>query len=226
MMRFRCTAFESLENRLLLDAGGFPAAAPIEFPVDVDGVHGPPFETPQAHGPRFPEPPAFGRPDEIPRFENPPAHGSRFDEPPAHGRPDGLGPSQDRPMDADPSDALPVVDHPEQPEEEPLQGRMPEAKTPPKYGPRFDDPPAHGPGDTSPRFESPPAHGPRQFAGDTNGDGMFDRKDIVQVLQAGKYGTGRFATFEQGDWNGDGVFDGTDIVVALQFGPYVRHPHL
>ena len=57
-------------------------------------------------------------------------------------------------------------------------------------------------------------------SGDTNGDGVFDRRDISAVLQAGKYMTDRQASFAEGDWNGDGVFDKLDIVLALQTGSY------
>ncbi len=57
--------------------------------------------------------------------------------------------------------------------------------------------------------------------GDSNGDGIFDQLDIVQVLQAAKYLTGEPATYEEGDWNVDGVFDQLDIVAALQTGNYL-----
>jgi hypothetical protein len=57
--------------------------------------------------------------------------------------------------------------------------------------------------------------------GDANGDGQFDQQDIVAVLQAGKYRTGRAATFAEGDWNGDGVFDQFDIMAALRTDRYV-----
>ena len=51
--------------------------------------------------------------------------------------------------------------------------------------------------------------------GDSNRDLRFDQLDIVFVLQASKYLTDEFATFEQGDWNGDGVFDQSDIIDVL-----------
>jgi hypothetical protein len=57
-------------------------------------------------------------------------------------------------------------------------------------------------------------------AGDSNRDGLFNQLDLVQVLQAGRYDTGQFATWQQGDWNGDGVFNNYDIVAALQAGTY------
>jgi hypothetical protein len=59
-------------------------------------------------------------------------------------------------------------------------------------------------------------------AGDANRDSWFDLEDILQVLQTGKYLTGKPATWDEGDWNGDGVFDQLDIVAALRTGTYVR----
>jgi hypothetical protein len=61
--------------------------------------------------------------------------------------------------------------------------------------------------------------------GDSNRDGQFDQRDIVEVLQAAHYLTGQPATFSEGDWNGDGVFDQRDIVTALQTGNYLRGPY-
>ena len=52
--------------------------------------------------------------------------------------------------------------------------------------------------------------------GDANGDGRFDRLDIVQVLQRGKFMTEEFAGWQDGDWNLDGRFDQQDLVAALQ----------
>lgn len=60
--------------------------------------------------------------------------------------------------------------------------------------------------------------------GDSNGDGLFNQLDIVQILQAAKYLTGEAATFGEGDWSGDGVFDQLDIVAALQTGNYREGP--
>lgn len=62
-------------------------------------------------------------------------------------------------------------------------------------------------------------------AGDANLDTQFDQRDIVQVLQSGKYLTGDQADWNDGDWNGDGVFDQQDIVAALQTGNYFRSSH-
>jgi hypothetical protein len=67
---------------------------------------------------------------------------------------------------------------------------------------------------TARRIESVP--------GDSNHDGTFDQLDMVQILQAGRYLTGRPATFEQGDWNQDGRFDQLDIVAVLATGSYLQ----
>ena len=56
--------------------------------------------------------------------------------------------------------------------------------------------------------------------GDANRDGQFDRQDIEQVLQAGKYATGEEAVWSEGDWNLDGRFDQADIIAALQAANY------
>jgi hypothetical protein len=65
----------------------------------------------------------------------------------------------------------------------------------------------------------------RPQPGDANMDSQFDQLDLVQVLQAAKYQTGRPATFAEGDWNGDGVFDPRDVVLALQTGSYLQGPY-
>jgi hypothetical protein len=62
--------------------------------------------------------------------------------------------------------------------------------------------------------------------GDANHDGEFGRADVDEVLRAGKYLTGRTATFAQGDWNGDGVFNQLDIVAALRTGNYQAGPYV
>ena len=68
---------------------------------------------------------------------------------------------------------------------------------------------------------------PFLMPGDANQDLKFDQQDVVQVLTAGKYVTGKFATWSEGDWNGapggepgnpppgDGLFDEFDIIAAL-----------
>ena len=59
--------------------------------------------------------------------------------------------------------------------------------------------------------------------GDSNGDGIFDSGDLLQVFQLGKYEDGipGNATFAEGDWNEDGDFDSTDLVFVFQAGTYV-----
>ena len=59
--------------------------------------------------------------------------------------------------------------------------------------------------------------------GDSNGDGVFDSGDLLQVFQAGKYEDGipDNATFAEGDWNEDGDFDSADMVFVFQAGTYV-----
>ena len=56
--------------------------------------------------------------------------------------------------------------------------------------------------------------------GDANGDGMFDQRDIIHVLQSGKYMSEEPATWRDGDWNRDGRFDQMDIIEVLQKGKY------
>ena len=60
-----------------------------------------------------------------------------------------------------------------------------------------------------------------RVAGDSNGDGIFNQLDLVQVLQGGKYQTGQPASFGEGDWNDDGLFNQLDIVKALSVGDYL-----
>jgi hypothetical protein len=75
------------------------------------------------------------------------------------------------------------------------------------------------------------------MAGDANMDYEFNQLDLVQVLIAGKYLTGRPSTWGEGDWNGapggwwrhppegDGVFDQLDIVAALEADTYLTGPY-
>ena len=56
--------------------------------------------------------------------------------------------------------------------------------------------------------------------GDSDGNGMFGSEDLVQVFQAGKFESGRSASFAEGDWNNDGVFNTSDIVHAMQRGRF------
>jgi hypothetical protein len=60
----------------------------------------------------------------------------------------------------------------------------------------------------------------RTYFGDANLDGQFNNLDLIDVLQAGKYGLDMDAGWAEGDWTGDGRFDRDDIVVALQDGGY------
>ncbi len=78
---------------------------------------------------------------------------------------------------------------------------------------------------------------PVLLPGDANQDWSFDQRDLVQVLAAGKYVSGRPATWGEGDWDGgpggepgnppagNGLFDEFDIMAALgryvyETGPY------
>ena len=77
----------------------------------------------------------------------------------------------------------------------------------------------------------------RLLAGDADQDGDFDQLDLVQVSIAGKYLTGRDATWGEGDWDaepagalgnprdGDGVFNQIDIVAALKADAYLTGPY-
>ena len=58
-------------------------------------------------------------------------------------------------------------------------------------------------------------------AGDANSDYVFDQRDLLQVLEYGKYDSGQAATWEEGDWNGDGRFDRLDLVAAMQTSRYL-----
>ncbi|MEZ6114991.1 MAG: hypothetical protein R3C28_00215 [Pirellulaceae bacterium] len=60
-----------------------------------------------------------------------------------------------------------------------------------------------------------------RFAGDANGDGVFNSSDLAFVFQAGRYESGESATFDQGDWNGDGAFDSADLVAVFQRDTFV-----
>jgi hypothetical protein len=59
--------------------------------------------------------------------------------------------------------------------------------------------------------------------GDANLDGVFDSRDLQQVLQVGEYEDDLpgNSTWAEGDWNLDGEFNSSDLVVALQHGHYV-----
>ena len=59
-------------------------------------------------------------------------------------------------------------------------------------------------------------------AGDSDDSGEFDQKDLIHVLQAGKYMTGQTADWGEGDWNKDSLFDQRDVTTALQRGCYLQ----
>ena len=58
--------------------------------------------------------------------------------------------------------------------------------------------------------------------GDSDENGEFDQNDLVRVLQAGQYLTGKTADWGAGDWNGDGLFDQLDVSTALRAGTYLQ----
>ena len=60
------------------------------------------------------------------------------------------------------------------------------------------------------------------YVGDANLDGEFNRRDLIELLQAGTFGLDVEAGWAEGDWTGDGRFDRSDIVLALQDGGYGR----
>jgi hypothetical protein len=59
-------------------------------------------------------------------------------------------------------------------------------------------------------------------AGDANGDGVFNSRDLVTIFQSAEYedAVAGNSTWSEGDWNGDGDFTTTDLVLAFQFGRY------
>lgn len=63
-----------------------------------------------------------------------------------------------------------------------------------------------------------------EIPGDANRDGIFDRFDIVQVQQAGKYQRNIRTTWAEGDWNADGYFDNRDLMAALAWPSPVAVP--
>jgi hypothetical protein len=77
----------------------------------------------------------------------------------------------------------------------------------------------------------------RLFPGDADRDFDFDQLDLVRVQIAGKYLTGKAATWGEGDWDGapggskgsppagNGRFDQIDIVSALAAGKYLTGPY-
>jgi hypothetical protein len=63
----------------------------------------------------------------------------------------------------------------------------------------------------------------RSTPGDSNLDGVFDSRDLVQVFAAGLYedGVAGNANWDTGDWNCDGDFTSADLVEAFANGAYV-----
>ena len=63
---------------------------------------------------------------------------------------------------------------------------------------------------------------PNRYAGDANGDGLFDSRDLVFIFQTNEYedGIALNSTFEEGDWDGDGDFSTADLVLAFSGGRY------
>ena len=59
--------------------------------------------------------------------------------------------------------------------------------------------------------------------GDSNLDGTFGSRDLVQVFQVGEYEDNieLNSTWEDGDWDGNGDFDTRDLVLAFQAGAFV-----
>ena len=60
------------------------------------------------------------------------------------------------------------------------------------------------------------------IAGDSNRDGIFNSKDLVQIFQIGEFedDIDGNSIWEDGDWNGDGDFTTADLVYAFQQGTY------
>lgn len=64
----------------------------------------------------------------------------------------------------------------------------------------------------------------RTWRGDATMDGLFQERDLIQVMQAGQYedeirGNSRWWS---GDWNGDAEFTTADLVASFQDGGYLR----
>ena len=79
-------------------------------------------------------------------------------------------------------------------------------------------------GDRSTLIEGAAPNGFNTYVGDSNLDGQFDEQDMVTVFIAGKYLTGKAATWAEGDWDGNGVFEPMDFVAAFIAGGYLLGP--
>ncbi len=64
----------------------------------------------------------------------------------------------------------------------------------------------------------------RTSMGDANLDGEFNTRDLVMVLEAGKYETQLDAGWSHGDWTADLRFGTADLVAALMEGTYEQGP--
>ncbi|MCP4193038.1 MAG: PEP-CTERM sorting domain-containing protein [Planctomycetaceae bacterium] len=64
------------------------------------------------------------------------------------------------------------------------------------------------------------------YFGDSDLDGQFNSRDLVQIFQAGEFEDAirLNSTWQTGDWNGDGDFTSSDFVIAFQAGGYEKGP--
>ncbi len=69
---------------------------------------------------------------------------------------------------------------------------------------------------------TPGREGAAAVIGDSNGDGVFDSRDLLFAFQSGEYedDLSDNSTFEEGDWDDDGDFTSTDLVFAFRTGHY------
>lgn len=66
----------------------------------------------------------------------------------------------------------------------------------------------------------------KTYFGDSNLDGEFNSRDLVDVFVAGEYedGIDSNSGWSNGDWNGDAEFSTADLVTAFEDGGYDRGP--
>jgi hypothetical protein len=64
------------------------------------------------------------------------------------------------------------------------------------------------------------------YFGDSNLDGAFNSRDLVNVFQAGEFedGISKNSNWSDGDWDGNCEFDTADLVLAFQMGAYESLP--